>query len=723
MSAPARAKAPWPASLTVAAATMASLFALTSMVVTGAWILTVAASLAALTATVVVARVVTRSRWWPTVVGLAVTVEALVLQFSVSEEGDGHLLPTPGALRDLLTVMGDGVNYAATTVAPAEMTPALLSLVCAGVMGLFLVAEHIAVSWRAAASAGLVLMLPWLPAAIFQQRVSVAWLLVALAAWLLTLALARRGDATQPPSTLGGAVAATAATLGVSLLVVPSALGGHGWGIIPRIDAPSSLSSTTRLNLDLDLRTSLTTNSTAPALVYTADGRRPDVLRLYSYSEFDGVAWAYGAPSDDEITSTEGLLWPLDIDVTDATTATYEIEAVDSAENNLALPSAPRSVDVEGDWGYSPGTDEVVSPSDSTLGLSYTVTAATDFLSAERLLAAPSDPASDAGVGARYLNLPAAMNAARVSDLAADVTSGATSRFAQAVAMQDYLRDPAEFDYDTSVSPSGGDAVSTFLDDRVGYCVQFATTMVMMARTLDIPARMAIGFLPGSEGEGDTYVVQGGDAHAWPELWFPEVGWVRFEPTPAVQTGSAPVYAEEPDEPAVSETSDPAQQPTTAPQQQPERPDTPDVPNLSGGEAEQSGLDWWWFAIAAAILLAGSTFAVVMMRRRRTDAPAPLDPAERAWLRARDGLPEHARWSLAHTPDEAVEHVRATLSESGRGLSPAGDAALVNLAQAVADHRYAPEGTAHSDAQMREWSAALTTEAGRDAAAEQPTRR
>jgi hypothetical protein len=64
----------------------------------------------------------------------------------------------------------------------------------------------------------------------------------------------------------------------------------------------------------------------------------------------------------------------------------------------------------------------------------------------------------------------------------------------------------------------------------------------MMARAQGIPARMAIGFLPG-QLSGEQYVVRASDAHAWPELYFQGYGWLRFEPTPGVRTGSPPPYA------------------------------------------------------------------------------------------------------------------------------------------------------------------------------------
>ena len=66
--------------------------------------------------------------------------------------------------------------------------------------------------------------------------------------------------------------------------------------------------------------------------------------------------------------------------------------------------------------------------------------------------------------------------------------------------------------------------------------------MIMLARAAGIPARMAVGYLRG-EADGDERVVRVSDAHAWPELSFPQLGWVRFEPTPGGRSGVAPEYS------------------------------------------------------------------------------------------------------------------------------------------------------------------------------------
>ena len=78
-------------------------------------------------------------------------------------------------------------------------------------------------------------------------------------------------------------------------------------------------------------------------------------------------------------------------------------------------------------------------------------------------------------------------------------------------------------------------------DGRVGYCEQFAAAFAVMARTLDMPSRVAIGFLAPKQVGHDEWVYSAHDMHAWPEVYFRGSGWVRFEPTPAGRTGTPPV--------------------------------------------------------------------------------------------------------------------------------------------------------------------------------------
>lgn len=149
-----------------------------------------------------------------------------------------------------------------------------------------------------------------------------------------------------------------------------------------------------------------------------------------------------------------------------------------------------------------------------------------------------------------YLALPDLP--ARVRDLAGEVTAGAASPYDQALALEAYLR---QFPYDLSIGapPAARDVVDYFLfDARAGYCDYYASAMVVMARSLGIPARLAVGYATGDyDAAGRAFVVREDNAHSWPELYFPGAGWVRFEPTaaqpqpqrPAPTWSEPPVYA------------------------------------------------------------------------------------------------------------------------------------------------------------------------------------
>jgi hypothetical protein len=102
------------------------------------------------------------------------------------------------------------------------------------------------------------------------------------------------------------------------------------------------------------------------------------------------------------------------------------------------------------------------------------------------------------------------------------------------VALQNFLR---TYTYNTKIDapPPGRDAVDYFLfDSKQGYCTYYSSAMVVMLRALGIPAREAIGYAPGDyDSTTRQWVVRESASHAWPEVYFPNVGWLEFEPTPS----------------------------------------------------------------------------------------------------------------------------------------------------------------------------------------------
>jgi transglutaminase-like putative cysteine protease len=130
----------------------------------------------------------------------------------------------------------------------------------------------------------------------------------------------------------------------------------------------------------------------------------------------------------------------------------------------------------------------------------------------------------------KYVQLPDNFSP-QIRQLAHDITASAETPFDKATAITDYLRTNIEYVSTVPQPPRNADTLEWILFDyRKGFCVYYASSEVVMLRSLGIPARMAVGFAEG-EREGDTYTVRKLHAHAWPEVYFPNIGWVEFEPT------------------------------------------------------------------------------------------------------------------------------------------------------------------------------------------------
>lgn len=135
-------------------------------------------------------------------------------------------------------------------------------------------------------------------------------------------------------------------------------------------------------------------------------------------------------------------------------------------------------------------------------------------------------------VTASYLEVPSDLQA-DLQTLTQQVTAGQTNPFDQASAITTYLRDTIHYSANVPAAPAGSDPVLWVLTDyHQGYCNYYAAAEVLMLRSIGIPARLAVGFAEGDYDENQRiYTIHERDAHAWPEVYFPDIGWVEFEPT------------------------------------------------------------------------------------------------------------------------------------------------------------------------------------------------
>ena len=192
--------------------------------------------------------------------------------------------------------------------------------------------------------------------------------------------------------------------------------------------------------------------------------------------------------------------------------------------------------------GYSPGLIVVPDPASEgepmeialenlarlQAATSYRIVSAIPGLDPERLLLDSADTEHDAD-----LKLPPSVTD-RTRALAESIVEGAWSDYEKAARLEAFLLE--NYSYDLRVPPfsRSGDVVDRFLFERqAGYCAQFATTMAVMARTVGLPARVVIGYLPGRYNSlTGVHEVRVQDAHAWVEVKFERFGWVPFDPTP-----------------------------------------------------------------------------------------------------------------------------------------------------------------------------------------------
>ncbi|HMO11840.1 MAG TPA: transglutaminaseTgpA domain-containing protein, partial [Actinotalea sp.] len=273
------------------------------------------------------------------------------------------------------------------------------------------------------------------------------------------------------------------------------------------------------------MRAALGTQSPAEVLRYTTDVADVGPLRTATLLVYDGTRWDPG--DQGALRPADGLLWSEDVEVSFTGRMAITVTSLQQAE--LPSPVGPRAINAPGTWVYDGLRDEV---SGTTYpGLSNEVFVADRDLSPDALRAdrpAPVEP------DAPSLQVPETPYADRTAALAQEIAGYQPTAYDQALALQEYFRSPA-FTYSTRLDRAQtADPLWDFLESRSGYCVQFATAMTIMARELGIPARVGVGFLPGSRGQDGQVTVAADRAHAWPELWFADAGWVRFEPTPGV---------------------------------------------------------------------------------------------------------------------------------------------------------------------------------------------
>lgn len=607
------------------AALLAAFGGLSTVLEDVGWWVALAGTVAVPLLAIGVAAHLSRRVWVAPVVGLVVAVLLLTVVFAPLDSFLG-LVPTGDTVAVWGQLIADGTTAIAVQIAPAtarvgiQFLLALLALAAVVVVAPFLD--------RAPALAALPLLVVLdIPVAVRAGLAEPVWYVLTALLFLALLRVGRRRMPLPP-------VIATAALVVAGSLVVPSVLpapgrvdafgGGVGDGINPLIDLGDDLRSGA-------IVTTATYRTDSPTGVY---------LRLATLDDFDGVSWqpTGGVAADlADIPPPQGLA-----DGVPRIEYAAEVEVGEVSGRWLPLPYPVTLIDgLAGDWAVDADGLTVSTPSGDVRGATYDVRFLALRPDAGLLNAAPAPVAPEGSLDLPYL--PAV-----VRETAVEVAGSGTA-YERALALQDYfahgdftysLDAPVEEGYDGT----GVGVIADFLEERAGYCVHFASSMAVMARVVGIPSRVVVGFQPGvrqSFGTRDVFTTTTEDLHAWPELYFEGVGWLRFEPTPG--RGVEPDYSatEAVDDPATPEIEGP--QATTAPVQPTAAPAETERP-VETDPGVAVAANPWAPVIPVVVVIVLVLLLPALLRlalRARRLARVRAGDAAAAWAEVRDTAVDH----------------------------------------------------------------------------------
>jgi hypothetical protein len=242
-------------------------------------------------------------------------------------------------------------------------------------------------------------------------------------------------------------------------------------------------------------------------------------------------------------------------------------------------------------------------------------------------------------IQAEYLQLPETIPQ-RVHNLAARLVEGQNTVYEQVIEIQDYVRQSVPYNLESVPPASDQDVVDYFLfEANSGFCTYYASAMAVLLRIEGIPARLVTGYAPGEFVPEQGYFEVTGDlAHAWVEVYFPDYGWIPFEPTPSQ---SVPAYS--------FMNSDIAEV-------------NPQIPETSLAGNRRIWLQMFFGGILACVLAWMVWLLVRIIRSRRQEKKMALHPAALAYRRLRINL-ANAGVSAAPnlTPREFLELVEGKL--------------------------------------------------------------
>ncbi|WP_040919058.1 DUF3488 and transglutaminase-like domain-containing protein [Saccharomonospora glauca] len=583
-------------------------------------------------------------------VGLGQVVVLLFLVTgSFTRNGLLVIVPGPAALAELDDVLTAAFETVRTGVPPVEDTAPILCLTTIAIGLVAIVVDTLVVAAAAPAATGLVLLCVYaVPSALADDLLP--WWTFVLGGTAFATLLAvdgshrhRRGrnrpaqDARASAAALSVPVAVVAGALAAGLVAGTTVTVIGTEGSLPGSKGERTVLGGLGVNAFTSLRGMLDQGEEVPLFRVTGLDE-PRLLRAFTLDTYrpnegwglpDGPMPA-GVPADGELPPAPG---------DDGSAADHRVSIEPVHWNDVWLPvyGAPRALEGLTEGWYYDRTSGAVFRERRLNPAPYVETAVLEEPSRAELRRAEPDPGEVPPVYTELSHIDP-----RVADLAEELTASADTTFDKVQAIWEYFGVENGFVYDVQTAPaSDDDALADFvLHGKRGYCEQFASAMAVMLRSLDIPSRVAVGFTGGYR-DGDVRTITSRDAHAWVEVYFGELGWVGFDPTPLANgRGYVPPYLgdEEDSDGASADDEETSSTPTEERAEEPE-PSQSQETSADGtqqAQATSSSTSGAWVvvlvSVAAAAALAAVVIAVVTAARKRRAAGNTAANGSTTWL-------------------------------------------------------------------------------------------
>ena len=629
-----------PLALVAGASTLLAAMPLTTVYATFTWLFYTAIAIAIITGTAMAVRSL-RGPLWTQVLAMCGSLSLYLTWAFPSGDEFLKLVPTLSTFRHFGQLLADASVHVRDEAVPVGDFDGLLLLTIAGVGLVGILVDFLAVGIRRPALAGLPMLAIYsVPVAVMPRGLSFLPFGFAAAGYLWLLVtdsvdrvrrFGRRftGEGRDVDVWEPSPLASAGRRLGVVGIIVavmlPLAIPGMTSGLFDRFgpgfgpgEGQGELPGSSGPVVDMFalLEGELVREEAFPMIKVTTNDPAPYYLRFGTADQIVNNGFANRAPGSGQ--RLADLEDPGETNRPGVSANRYHAEVEALAFDMRLAPVYLFPVGAQGfdnSWFFDSGSNQVFSRARSVNGMTYSF----DYVRVNYTPAAlrTAGLIDQADVGLRQLaSVPSVQ---QITDLVVRLTAGRTLQYDKVRAIHDYFSSTNGFLYSLTTQPGdSGHPIVDFINNKQGFCVQYAAAMTWLVRTAGIPARVAFGFTRGSVPQNSIRFLTNFNLHAWTEVYFQGFGWVPFDPTPSTSVvGSAPtLWAPDPSDP---NPDDPT---PTDPNITPGPPVTgpPIDPNDGGGSVPgDSGLasnGVWWLVVAGGLIVLVLVMLAPAMRRR-----------------------------------------------------------------------------------------------------------